>query len=268
MERKSGRKGEETVTCKTALVVSGFDPTGGAGLLADISIIRREGIHAAGVPTSLTVQTGKKVKSTRPISRSYLRYALQGIHETFDVWGVKIGMLGTPAIVSEMIRYLRISSLRWVVVDPVFQSSYGTQLITREGLKLFKEIMPLATLVTPNRDELKLLSSIFGIREKKREPLCHALSEISGSSILLTGGHEKERGTDYLFQGGRMTEFPGRTEKRNDFHGTGCAISSLILAHLIMGHTLTKAIKMSKMKLEKGLHSGFRSRDGRWFIKL
>ncbi|NIS75433.1 MAG: hypothetical protein GTO08_09170 [Deltaproteobacteria bacterium] len=254
------------MTSIAALVLSGLDPTGGAGLLADVSIIKGEKVHAAGVPTALTVQTGKKVVSTRRIPRNFFRDSLLAQNDTFSIRGVKIGMVGSAGIVQEIYRFLRDLSPQWVVLDPVLFSSYGTPLISDGGLKLLKKIVPLCSLITPNWLELKILSSLFGIGGKKKDLLCRTLSEVSGTSVLLTGGQEKERGTDYLFHRGGMITFSGKAVRKGNFHGTGCALSSLILANLIKGHEIEKSIEVSKRKLEKHLLSGFRSSDGRWFM--
>lgn len=254
------------MTRKAVLVLSGLDPTGGAGLLADVSIMRAEQVYALGIPTALTVQTGRKVIRTRGVSKDYFRDSLQALLETFRVSGVKIGMVPSPGIAREIFSIVRDLPLKYVVWDPVLHSTYGTPLTSDEALDVLKKILPLCTLATPNLLELKQISSLFGIRGSKKEMLGRELSQISGTSILVTGGHGKERGTDYLFHGRCMATFPGKVTQGKDFHGTGCTLSSMILAHLVKGYKLETAVKHAKKKLEKRLLEGFRSIDGRWFM--
>lgn len=254
------------MTRKTILVLSGLDPTGGAGLLADVSVMRAEKVHPLGVPTALTVQTGSKVMYAGGIPRDYFRRSLEALLDTFTPHGVKIGMVSSPGIAREIFRFLRELQPPFVVWDPVLRSSYGTPLTPDEALRVLEKILPHCTLVTPNRQELTQLSSLLGLKGRKKESLGKQLSDISGTAILVTGGEGRKRGTDCLFHQGGMAVFPGKIKEKKDFHGTGCALSSMILARLVKGDDLQTAILYAKVKLEKGLLGGFRSLNGRWFI--
>ncbi|NIO16745.1 MAG: hypothetical protein GTN70_07070 [Deltaproteobacteria bacterium] len=254
------------MTRKTVLLLSGLDPTGGAGLLADVSVMKAEKVHPLGVPTALTVQTGKKVTQIERVSRDYFRRSLEALLDTFTPHGVKIGMVSSPGIAREIFRILRDLQLPFVVWDPVLHSTFGTPLTPGNALKILEKILPHCTLVTPNRRELTQLSSLLGLKGRTKESLGRQLSEKSATAILVTGGEGRQRGMDCLFHQGSMAVFPGRAIQKKDFHGTGCALSSMILARLVKGDDLQTAIVYAKEKLEEGLLGGFRSLDGRWFI--
>lgn len=251
---------------KTVLAVSGLDPTGGAGLIADVSFMRGEKVHTLGIPTAITVQTGRKVIMVKGVPKVYLRESLAALRKTFRISGVKIGMLPSQGIARELYRFLRTEETEHVVLDPVFFSSYGYRLCPESVFAVLKKLIPLSSLVTPNGQELRQLAAIFGIKSHRKAALGRTLSLLADTPILLTGGQGKEKGTDQLFRGDQMETFPGKPVRGKNFHGSGCALSSLILVHLVKGHSLTESIRISKGKLESLFQSGFRSLDGRWFL--
>jgi hydroxymethylpyrimidine/phosphomethylpyrimidine kinase len=251
---------------KCAMVLAGLDPTGGAGLTSDVHVIRSLGIYACGIPTSITVQTGKNVLEIRKISSSYFNASLDAILETLPVKGVKIGMIHSPGIARSILSFLKDRLPEYTVLDPVITSSGGIPLTTGSTLDLMKKIIPHCTLITPNIDELKTLSELYGIKGKWKE-LARELSRITEASVLVTGGHmKKHRGTDHLFSGGTESKIQGKFQVRRNFHGTGCLYSSAILAYLLKGYTLNRAIILSRKFVEKKVASGFPSLDGRWFL--
>ena len=212
-----------------ALSLAGVDPSGGAGLLLDIKIFQSRGLYGMGVATALTGQNSRGVSFSRPVEREEYRRGLELLREDFSLGGVKIGMLPDAGIVEETARFLEsLPRSVFVVVDPVIRSGTGFPRMEEGALHLFQErILPRADLLTPNLPETEILSGLSIGGELELLKGGHALVRKTGGAVLVKGGHGW--GTDYLFQGDRVWLFPGRLLKK-DAHGTGCYLSSLLLA--------------------------------------
>ncbi len=252
---------------RTVLVLAGLDPTGGAGLLSDISLLRKMGLNAAGIPTSLTVQSGRLVKRVEPVGTKYFNDALTSLGDTFRIDAIKVGMIFSPSIAKAVSRVLRENQEIPIVFDPVLTSSGGTPLVSERALPSLKTLIPQCTLITPNLLEFKTIADLFGIRMKKLPDAGLALSSLSGASILITGGHMPgKRSWDTLIHEGEVSIIKGELKGRRDYHGTGCALASYVTAHLVMGDSIAKAIVAAKRMLEEKMDGKVRSLDGRWFL--
>ncbi|MCK4225501.1 hydroxymethylpyrimidine/phosphomethylpyrimidine kinase [candidate division WOR-3 bacterium] len=223
-----------------ALSIAGFDPTGEAGLLRDVSVFSSMGLTFHAVPTALTIQSTLKVFDTMPVPIEYIKIALQKIDKRID--GVKIGMLYNEEVVRIVADFLKGWRPIYVVLDPVIKSSSGYALISQGGLKaLLDLLLPLSTFVTPNVEEGRILTS-------EREPLkiARRLHSLGAKNIVITGIDGKD---DYFFDGEESTLIKGNPI---DFslHGSGCFYSSCLLGRLLLGDTPLKALKNTKRAIE------------------
>lgn len=254
---------------KSVLVLSGLDPTGGAGLLTDIAAIRYAGVFSAGIPTALTVQSAKSVTRVLRIEARYLRESIAEVSKSFSFNGVKIGMVGFPSMVREIGRYLENCSIANIVLDTIFSSTSGEPLLTSRGLKEFTNLVGKATLITPNSSELEVLCQLYGVSGRKTADRARSIASATGTSVLVTGGHRRRKqGTDLLIEGDRIKEIEGDFFDERDYHGSGCAYSSLITAQLVKGESLYDAAVQAKAMLSQYMRKGFKSNEGRWFIGL
>ena len=232
--------------------VAGFDPSGGAGVTADLLTFAAHGLFGCCAITALTVQSTKGVRKTESVRPEGMAETLECLLEDLPPEGVKIGMLGSPAmadVVGKFLRRLRESGAAFpVVLDPVLQSSSGRRLYPLEGMELLHEVLlPQVDWVTPNWGELEVLTgagvSSLGAAEAAARAL---IARHPGMGVVVTGG-DAERPIDLLVQGGaEVAVLDGERVETTSTHGTGCAFSSAFLARLAMGYEPVEAARLAK----------------------
>ncbi len=242
---------------KTVLTIAGSDPSGGAGIQVDLLAFHSLGVHGATVLTAVTAQNEKRFFSLNAVSSRLLREQIQAITTVHRIDAIKIGMLGTEENVFAVYRFLEQFKSEYkdkdkipkVVLDPVFKSSTGALLIDPKGTAiLIQFLVPLVTLVTPNLDEAEVMAKRkVKTVDDMREAALHIHTVCRGvKAVLVKGGHLKEEPVDVLYDGRDWTVFPSRKKFIRGAHGTGCALSAAIAAHLARGYSLEKAIQRSK----------------------
>jgi hydroxymethylpyrimidine/phosphomethylpyrimidine kinase len=229
------------VSMQTVLSIAGFDPSSGAGVTADLMVFAAHGLFGTSAITSLTVQSTVGVRSSEPVSSRILTDTLDCLHSDLPPAGVKIGMLGTAAIVDVVADYIArlraLSSQIPIVLDPVLRSSSGRELLAPEGIVLLRErLLPQVTWITPNTDELSVLT---GQRIETPEQVVSAASSLQQAypamNVLVTGGH-LEKPDDLLLAVSTEPQWiRGEHIESRSTHGTGCAFSSALLSRLVMG---------------------------------
>lgn len=226
---------------KTLLSIAGYDPSGGAGALLDVRVFAAFGFHGAAVLTALTVQNTLEVRGFAPVPPRSVTAQYNALSRDMDFAGIKVGMLGSRAVVPAVGRILAAHAPRPRVVDPVLRSSSGAVLLEGSAVPaFFRAVRGNATLITPNLGEASVLSggpvkTVAEMREAAR--LIHART---GVPCLVKGGHLERSAVNVLYDGGRTSVF-GHEKLARDVHGTGCLLSSAILAHLSLGRSLEKA---------------------------
>jgi hydroxymethylpyrimidine kinase/phosphomethylpyrimidine kinase/thiamine-phosphate diphosphorylase len=233
----------------SALTIAGTDPSGGAGLQADLRVFELAGLAGWSVATAITIQNTKGVTSWRVIEPEVIRDQLEAVFaDVRDLRAVKIGMLGGAAQVRAVADALR----RWrpqnVVLDPVLASTGGVLLLDGDGLvALREELVPLCDLVTPNLDEVSQIGS-------------------SAGAVLVKGGHAKGDPTDVLYRAGeQVREFSAPRVDTSHTHGTGCALAAAIAAELALGSPLGEAIARAKCLVTRALQSPAIAGNGRGY---
>ncbi len=227
---------------KTVLTIAGYDPSSGAGITADLMVFAAHGLFGTSCITSLTVQSTLGVVASHPVAPDLLRDTLGCLFADLPPAGIKIGMLGTAAsvhVVADFLAQVRSKSpLTPVVLDPVLCSSSGRELLDPAGVEALRaRLLPLVDWVTPNLDELALLT---GLPVKVRADLPTAAGALQrmgglGLSVLATGGHLESPDDLLLLPGGQLAWLAGELIASNSTHGTGCAFSSALLSRLVMG---------------------------------
>lgn len=233
----------------SVLVVAGLDPSGGAGLLADARVVAQHGFHAAGVATALTEQDSLQCTWMHPVSAEVVSNQLARLIDDFEVRAVKVGMLASVEValaVAQALRRLGDAHVP-IVVDPVLRATRGVPLLDLNGATphdALQPILELATLVTPNLDELQTLTGREiadpdGLREGARR-----LRARGPQAVLAKGGHlPGAEVIDVLLDGDGEIDFPGRRVEGPTPHGTGCALSSEIACRLAFGASLRDAVR-------------------------
>jgi hydroxymethylpyrimidine kinase/phosphomethylpyrimidine kinase len=230
-----------------ALTIAGFDPSGGAGIVADIKTFTAFGCFATAAVTSLTYQNTQGVYGAAHQTATAVRAQILPVVEDFRVAGSKTGMLPTREIIEEVARLFHETALPAPVVDPVVRSTSGYDLIDDAALDaLKKELLPLARVVTPNIPEAE---RITGLEIRDRVGMLEAarlIREMGARAVLVKGGHIEGAALDVLDEEGEVTTFTAERIETTSTHGTGCTLAAAIAACLARGMNLKDSVAAAK----------------------
>jgi hydroxymethylpyrimidine/phosphomethylpyrimidine kinase len=240
------RQPRESVHHATVLVVAGLDPSGGAGILADTRVVLRHGFHAAGVATALTEQDSIQCSWVHPVSAEIVSNQLARLVDDVEVRGVKVGMVANAEVANAVAKVLRrLATHVPIIVDPVIRATRGVSLLEGTPTHTLAPILEIATLVTPNMDELgwltgRVVEDVDGMRESAR-----MLRSRGVRAVLAKGGHLHGDPIDVLVDQEGELSFKGRRVDGPTPHGTGCALSSEIACRMAIGTPLREAVLAS-----------------------
>jgi hydroxymethylpyrimidine/phosphomethylpyrimidine kinase len=245
---------------QTVLTIAGFDPSSGAGVTADLMVFAAHGLFGTSCVTGLTVQSTRAVGSTHPVAPEVLHATLEALGEDLPPAGIKIGMLCSAVAVAEVIGFL--GRLRGrgrvvpVVLDPVLRSSSGRELLEPSGVDLLRTgLLPLVDWVTPNLDELSVLT---GLPVESRSDIsisAHIIQKTHRINVLVTGGHRDPPDDLLLSADGDHVWIPGERVASTSTHGTGCAFSSALLSRLVLGDRPYAAALAAKQYVAEAIRS-------------
>jgi hydroxymethylpyrimidine kinase/phosphomethylpyrimidine kinase len=237
----------ENETPPVALTIAGFDPSGGAGVIADVKTFTAFGCFAAAAVTSLTFQNTTVVYGAAHQSAGAVRAQVLAVAEDFRVAGAKTGMLPTREVVVEVARLFREAGLPAPVVDPVVRSSSGQDLMDGGALDALKrELLPLARVVTPNLAEAEALTGLRVRDERGMLEAARAIRKLGARAVLVKGGHLDGPPRDLLDDGGRVQIFSAERVASDATHGTGCTLSAAVAACLARGLSLEESVGAAK----------------------
>ena len=232
---------------KTALTIAGSDCSGGAGIQADIKTMTMNGVYAMSAITALTAQNTTGVRAIQESTPEFLAQQIDAVFEDIRPDAVKIGMVASTELIRVIADRLRYYHATNIVVDPVMAATSGSALMKTDAVQtLISELLPLATVVTPNIPEAQVLS---GLTIETRSDMETAAKKISGShgcAVLLKGGHSISDANDLLYDEGEFTWFEGKRIDNPNTHGTGCTLSSAIASNLAKGFSLTESVRRAK----------------------
>lgn len=239
---------------KTALSIAGSDPSGGAGIQADLKTMTLHGVYGMSVITALTAQNTAGVFGIHEVPPEFVRQQLEAVFSDIPPDAVKIGMVASAPLMETIARSLRDYHAPQVVVDPVMVSTSGARLMAPEAVEtLRRELLPLAVLVTPNVPEAEILAGMPVRSPEDMEAAGKRIYEAYGCGVLCKGGHAVNDANDLLYTGEGPQWFPGRRIHNPNTHGTGCTLSSAIAANLALGLDLSAAIQGAKDYLSGAL---------------
>jgi hydroxymethylpyrimidine kinase/phosphomethylpyrimidine kinase len=236
-----------------ALTIAGFDPSGGAGVLADVRTFAAFGLQACAAITSITFQNSNEFFGAIHQSPEAVRDQVEPLLKSRAIVCAKTGMLPTRALVLEVARLFREADLPRPVVDPVIKSSSGQRLMEEDAVReLVNELMPLACLVTPNIPEAETLTGMTITSEADMRRAALAIREQGARAVLIKGGHLEEQkaegseAIDVLDNAGEVTIFRERRISGAALHGSGCVLSAAIAAGLGKGMKLEDSVGAAK----------------------
>lgn len=233
-----------------ALTIAGSDSGGGAGIQADIKSMEANGVFATSALAAVTAQNTETVEEAYDLSPSLVAAQIDAVVDDMDVQAVKTGMLSNPAIIETVADRVESHALSPLVVDPVMISKSGFQLLKDEAIEtLLTELLPLATVITPNVHESEHLSGHSSIDTVgDLQAAAEALYEKGPDAVLAKGGHlsEESEAIDVLVDGAAVHTFSAPRIDTPHTHGTGCTYASAIAANLAKGYTLQTAVERAK----------------------
>lgn len=245
----------------TALTIAGSDCSGGAGIQADIKTMSAMGVYAAASITAVTVQNTQGVFGIQKIDPDIVGGQIEAVMDDIHPEAIKIGMVNDAETIRAIAGVLRErqGQYRHLVVDPVMVSTSGSRLMQEDALDVFTtELLPLATLLTPNIPEAEILSTLSIKAPADMQAAANSISQLGCRHILVKGGHfEGAEKTDCLFEDGELkATYRGASINTRNTHGTGCTLSSAITALLARGTDMDTAIAQAKSYLSEALQAG------------
>lgn len=256
---------------KICLTIAGVDPSGGAGIIADIKTFSAFGCYAAAAIASLTFQNTQGVFGVENQTAETVRRQIEPILDDFEIDALKTGMLPTREIIEEVARIVKENKLKNFVVDPVVRSTSGFDLIDDEALKvLIEQLFPLSDIITPNIPEAERIAQMKIENFEDIETAARKMQSFGAVNVLIKGGHlsisdlgfgiadlkpkikdqrsknENRKAKDFLFIGDELHIFEADYIETTATHGTGCTLAAAIAANLALGKSLREAVEIAK----------------------
>ncbi len=255
--------GHTTAAPPILLTIAGFDPSCGAGTVADLKTFAAHGCYGVAAITSLTVQNTQGVEAVHNTPTAELRGQLDILVKDCDIAAVKIGMLGNRGNAVVVAEFLDAHKFAIVVHDPVMKSSSGAELLDAGGVKyLMAELLKRASVFTPNVPEAEALTGLEIKDLASMEVAARKLVEMGARAVIVKGGH-MDRAVDVVFDGNEMVQLGGDTVKIESTHGTGCTFASALTAQLAAGRGLIEAATLAKAYVTKAIEKGYAVGKGR-----
>lgn len=233
---------------KTALTIAGSDPSGGAGLQADLRAFAHFGVRGLSAVTAVTAQNSSWVRGVVPVEASFVRLQIETLLDEFTPDAVKVGMLATADNLAVVAGIVKEAGLKNLVLDPVMRASGGQALLDEKGVQAMKDLISLSRVVTPNLDEAAVLSGVNVTDIPSMEEAAGSIRAMGAECVLVKGGHLDTPPVDVLLTGKGSTHFTGERIDATDraLHGTGCTLSAAIAAGLALGKPVKEAIEAAR----------------------
>jgi hydroxymethylpyrimidine kinase/phosphomethylpyrimidine kinase len=242
---------------RVCLTIAGLDPSGGAGIVADIKTFSRLGCFAAAAVTSVTFQNTQGVFGAVHQTAESVRKQVEAVLDDYEIASLKTGMLPTREIIETVAALIEERRLKNVVVDPVVRSTSGYDLIDDAALAaLIEKLFPLADIVTPNLPEAERIAKMRIADDEAIAKAASVMQSFGARNVLIKGGHalkgksKKSKGNikarDHLFVGSEKKVFEAEFIDTTSTHGTGCTLAAAIAANLALGNDIFHSVKTAK----------------------
>jgi hydroxymethylpyrimidine/phosphomethylpyrimidine kinase len=239
----------------TVLTIAGSDPSGGAGIQADLKTFHQRKVYGMAAITLLTVQNTQGVQVVYVMKPFQVLRQIEAVLSDIPPQAIKIGALGNGEIIHAIARHLQNVKCP-LVVDPVMISKHGAPLLNKDCVRIFKKkILPFTTLLTPNLYEAAALTGVPVHSLESMEKAARMIAQMGSQAVLVKGGHLKGNAVDLLFQAGRVKTFEAPHLRTRHTHGTGCAYSAAIAAELAKGKTVAEAVRIAKSFITQAIRT-------------
>ncbi len=240
---------------KSVLTIAGSDPSGGAGIQADLATFSAFNVKGLSAITAVTVQDPSSVKGLFSIPPSFVVQQIETLVQACTIDAVKVGMLAKGETVTALAELLNRLDLTTVVLDPVITSSSGFPLLEKRGIPALRELLPRVLIVTPNLHEASLLTRREVVTEEDMGEAAIRIGEMGPRYVLIKGGHLEGEAVDILYDGEEIKRYATERIGRG-LHGTGCILSAALAACLSKGYDIERAVTESKAYVTGLIQSG------------
>lgn len=250
----------------SALSIAGSDSGGGAGVQADLKVWTSLGVHGTTVLTCVTAQHPGAVTGIQPLRSQIVRQQLEAVLSGLPPAAAKTGMLFSAALIREVAAGLAGRPRLPLVVDPVMVATSGAMLLQKTAIRTFREkLLPLATLVTPNLDEVRVLTGVSVRDPEDLRRAARRLRDEAGCAVLVKGGHlPGPEAVDLFWDGHEELLLSSPRVRGVSSHGTGCTFSAAITAALALGLPLVDAVRWGKRYITAAIMNS--RRVGRFWV--
>jgi len=243
-----------------ALTIAGSDSGGGAGIQADLKTFAALGVYGMSAITAVTAQNTVGVTAVQDIAPDVIGAQIDAVVTDIGVDAVKTGMLSNAETIGVVASKARGHAFKRLVVDPVMVATSGVRLLRDDAVEtLVRELLPLATVVTPNVPEAEVLTGAAIADEEGMREAARTIAGMGPRFVVVKGGHLEgsDRSVDLLFDGRDFTEFGGTRIETSSTHGTGCTFASAIAAGLARGQSVSEAVALAKRFVAEAMAAAF-----------
>jgi hydroxymethylpyrimidine/phosphomethylpyrimidine kinase len=248
-------------THPVVLTIAGFDPSSGAGVTADTKTIAAHGCYGIACITAITVQSTSRVRRVRPVAATLVRETLTELAADIDITAVHVGMLANADVAKVVADFLAKQAVPNVVLDPVLKSSSGARLLDRAGTRvLIEQLIPLASVVTPNVEEAAALTGLLVRNLEEMGAAAAKLHEMGAVRVVVTGGHADPAVDLLSYRGAKgigRKVFSMPQQRSRSTHGTGCAFATALACNLAQGRNLPAAVRLAKSYVAAAIASAY-----------
>jgi len=252
---------------RIALTIAGSDPTGGAGLQADLKVFKAFNVHGLSVVTAITAQSTEGVDFLFPVDEVPFQKQLSVLLRDIKPDAFKLGMLYSRRAVEIIGETIKNFSLKNLVIDPVTISSSGMSLVDNGTLDSMRDVLfPFSKVITPNIYEASVLSGIMIGNEEDMKEAAKILKDMGPEVVVITGGHLEEIAID-LYYDGEFHAVEGE-KLRGEYHGTGCAFSAAVTALIALGHSPLESVRRAKEFVGNAIKKAYHPGSGMGLLNL
>ncbi len=240
---------------RKALTIAGSDSGGGASIQADLKTFSALNVYGMSAVTAITAQNTCGVQGVQGIEPELVAEQIRAVAGDIGIHAAKTGMLFSAAIIQSVAKTVQNTGPYTLVVDPVMVATSGDRLLQPEAeASLQRDLMPLATVVTPNLDEAAVLVGYEIVSLEAMQDAARQMVAGGAPAVVVKGGHAVDRATDVFYDGDSMTLLQGEVVPTRNTHGTGCTFSAAICAMLAHGAPLLEAVRRAKTYITGALH--------------
>ena len=241
-----------------ALTIAGSDSGAGAGIQADLKTFAALGVYGTSIITAITAQNTRGVTRIFELDSDLVAAQIDAVIQDIGADAVKTGMLANSAIIEAVARKIREYGIVNLVVDPVMVAKSGDLLLRSDAIDALKsQLIPLATVVTPNIPEAEQLTGIHGTRLQDPKDAARKIVDMGAKSVVIKGGHRKGPAVDLFYDGTKFLSFTAARIATKNTHGTGCTFSAAIAANLAKGEKLEQAVAHAKIYMTRAISKSF-----------